>query len=279
MAAGREIGWGSTGGLQAVVLRSPRPSGTSAFEWLHLCSLFLLLSVVGVAGMVLVDGLALGASLGRLPMILYWWVPSVLGIVAAAVPVRQHSAASVALLLFVGGTVVLVLDWLGAALQSQQLATWALVQGESVQAWVSRSVHPESWVAVLAAWLSGNLPGASETLSSTYPSGHPRVVVLNALGEAGALLLVLSTVGVVLGVRRWIDEAVALRRPSNDLVVGTVLGWVIAPGLSVAAGSITSFRMSGVLFGGEPLATVLLPAGGLAAVGMFGLVYALRSSR
>jgi hypothetical protein len=228
--------------------------------------------------MVLVDGFAFGASVSRLPALLHWWVPSLLGIVAAAMPLRQYSVSRVVALTVAGTGLLVLLDLVGAALESQLASRWALLGEVSVQTVVAQNVHPESWVTTLWAWTSGGLAGVSERLAR-YPSAHPRVLVLKALGEASAVLLAVGTVGLIMALRRWIDRSVVLRRPSNDLIVGAVLGWIIAPSMSVAATQLTGTRISAALFSGEPLVTVLLPSAAIALLGVLGLVYALRGAR
>jgi hypothetical protein len=246
--------------------------------WAHLASIFLLLSVVGALGMILVDGLTFVASLARLPALLQWWVPPALGVAAAAMPVRGLSPRRLAALVLVGIGLLILLDLLGSSLSSRVAAGWALVGGESVQTAVSGNVHPESWIGALAEWAVGGLTGVSERLPR-YPAGHPRVLVVQALAEAGSVFLVLGIVGLVAALRRWIDENVTLRRPSNDVVVGAVLGWIIAPSVCVAASALTGERMSAALFRGEPLGAVLIPCGATAALGALGLRYALRRDR
>jgi hypothetical protein len=249
-----------------------------AFHWVHLCSLFVLLSVVGAASMVVIDGLAFGASLSRLPNLLYWWVPSALGIVAAVMPVRQHTLSRALLLLVVGVGLLLALDLLGGALHGQLSEEWALIAGESKSEIIRRNVAPESWVMTLWSWSSGRLDGVS-AISSTYDVGHPRPIAVLALAEAGAVFLALGTLGTVLALRKWIDRNVTFRTPSSDLMSGAVLGWIISPGLAVIAGDLTSGRMTGVLFEGEPLLNVLIPSAALAVLGLLGLRYALRRGR
>ena len=253
-------------------VRSP-----GAFQWIHLCSLFLLLSVVGAAGLMLVDGLTAGASVARLPALLYWWVPSALGIVVAASPVRHSSLARVSLLVVIGVATLVTLDLLGAALESWGSLRWAVLKttGETVLRPVG-GPYPESWVAALWSWASGSLTGVSETFARAYPAGHPRSYLAHALAESSAVFLAVATIGAVMATRRWIDRNVILRNPSNDLAIGAALGWIVAPSVTALGANVTDRAMTSAMFGGQALWVVPLPCAVLAALGVLGLVYAFR---
>jgi hypothetical protein len=99
---------------------------------------------------------------------------------------------------------------------------------------------------------------------------------MRALAEASTVFVLVGTVGLLLALRRWIDVNVTFRRGSSDLVVGAVLGWIIAPSLSVMVGSLTLRRLPAVGFVGAPLGTVLIPSAAMALLGLFGMVYAMR---
>jgi hypothetical protein len=254
-----------------------RPTSAAALQWLHMCSLFVLLSVVAAAGMILVDGLTFGASLDRLPGVLFWWVPSVLAIVAAATPVRNYNLRRMVALVLVGVALLVVLDSLGAATGALPALKPAVANGEIREA-VRAGPYPQSWVHTLWLWVTGNLAGASEQLAQ-YTAGHPRMLAVFAISDSSAVFVAVGTLGVVVAVRRWIHENVVFRTNANDLVVGAVLGWIVSPALMILVGASTGSRQAAAFFHGASLLSIYVPSATFAAFGILGFIYALRRAQ
>jgi hypothetical protein len=267
------VGTGSVFG-SALTVHWPRSAWTAALDWLHMCSLFVLLSIVGAAGMILVEGLSFGASVARLPGVLFWWVPSVLAIVAAATPVRAYSLRRMVGLVLVGVALLVILDVLGAATGALPALKAVVVDGE-VRRMINGSPRPESWVHTLWLWVTGNLSGASEQLAE-YTVGHPRILATYAMSDSSAVFVAVGTLGVIVALRRWIHENVVFRTNGNDLMVGAVLGWIIAPALTILIGQSTGYRQNHVFFQGAPLLSIYIPSATFAVFGILGFIYALR---
>jgi hypothetical protein len=137
---------------------------------------------------------------------------------------------------------------------------------------------PQSWVHTLWLWVSPNLDGASEQLAQ-YTLGHPRMLAIYAMSDSSAVFVALGTVGVIVGLRRWIHDNVVFRTNANDLLVGAVLGWIIAPALTILVGQSTGSRLNQAFFQGASLLSVYVPAATFALVGILGVLYGLRRGR
>jgi hypothetical protein len=73
---------------------------------------------------------------------------------------------------------------------------------------------------------------------------------VEAVGEAGLLLLVFASIGFVIAANSWIRAHVLFKRDQDRLAAQIVVAWLLAPLLTGIAADLTSAQRFQVLFRG-----------------------------